>query len=253
MEVEDLGQHISRRFNEDLEHVRNSVLKMGGLVEDQFDRAIQSLTEGNSELGLQVAQDDVKVNRMELRIDEECSRILATRAPTASDLRLIIAILKTITDLERIGDEAEKIGVLAARLASVERPSTNYRELRNLARHVKQMLQGMLNAFARLDTKGALEVVKADDVVDEEYESIYRQGITFMMEDPRTISRVMDTTWTARSLERIGDHAKNICEYVVFMVHGKDIRYTGLDAIEDLERDSQRQQPDAPETKEPGS
>jgi phosphate transport system protein len=232
MEVEDLGQHISRRFNEDLEHVRNSVLNMGGLVEEQFDRAVKALADANSELGLQVAEDDIKVNRMEVAIDEECSRILATRAPTASDLRLIIAIIKTITDLERIGDEAEKIGVLAARLASVERPSTNYRELRNLARHVKQMIRGTLNAFARLDARGALDVVKADDVVDEEYESIYRQGITFMMEDPRTISRVMDTTWMARALERIGDHAKNICEYVIFMVHGKDIRYIGLDNIE---------------------
>jgi phosphate transport system protein len=179
---------------------------------------------------------------MEVAIDEECSRILATRAPTASDLRLIIAIIKTITDLERIGDEAEKVGVLAARLASVERPSTNYRELRNLAQHVKKMVRNTLDAFARLDALAALEVVKADDVVDEEYESIYRQGITFMMEDPRTISRVMDTTWMARALERIGDHAKNICEYVIFMVHGKDIRYMGLDSIEEEVRKGVRRE-----------
>lgn len=232
MEVEDLGQHISRRFNEDLESVRSAVLKMGGLVEAQFDNAIKSLAEGDSELGLQVAQDDYKVNRLEVSIDEQCSRILATRAPTASDLRLVIAILKAITDLERIGDEAEKIGVLASRLAGVERPSTNYRELRNLASHVQQMIRQTLDAFARLDTAEALKVVKADDAVDEEYESIYRQGITFMMEDPRTISRVMDTTWVARSLERIGDHCKNICEYVLFMVYGKDIRHTQLESIE---------------------
>ena len=226
MEVEELGQHISRSFNEDLEKLRNSVLAMGGLVEQQFDRAIKALVDADSELGLQVANDDHKVNRMEVGIDEECSRILATRAPTASDLRLIVAILKTITDLERVGDEAGRIGTLAARLAGQERPSTNYRELRNLARHVKQMLTGTLDAFARLDAEAALKIVKADDVVDEEYEAIYRQCITFMMEDPRTISRVMDSTWMARSLERIGDHMKNICEYVVFMVHGKDIRYS---------------------------
>ena len=243
MEIEDLGHHISRRFNEDLEHVRNSVLAMGGLVEEQLDRAIRALSDANSELGLKVAEDDIKVNRMEVAIDEECSRILATRQPTASDLRLIVATIKTITDLERIGDEAEKIGVLAARLAAVERPSTNYRELRNLARHVKQMVHGALNAFARLDTKGALDVVKADDAVDEEYESIYRQGMTFMMEDPRTISRIMDTTWAARALERIGDHAKNICEYVIFMVHGKDVRYTGLKNIEaEVEQATRRQE-----------
>ena len=243
MDVEDLGHHISRRFNEDLEHVRSSVLAMGGLVEEQLDRAIKALSDADSALGLQVAEDDIKVNRMEVSIDEECSRILATRAPTASDLRLVIAVLKAITDLERIGDEAEKIGVLSARLASLERPSTNYRELRNLARHVKAMVHNCLNAFARLDTKAALDVVKADDAVDEEYESIYRQGITFMMEDPRTISRVMDTTWMARALERIGDHAKNICEYVIFMVHGKDVRYTGLKNIEaEVEQAHRRQE-----------
>ncbi len=232
MEVEDLGQHISRRFNEDLEQVRSDVLKMGGLVESQFDNAVKALAEGDSELALKVAQDDYKVNRMEVSIDEQCSRILATRGPTASDLRLIIAIIKTITDLERIGDEAEKVGVLASRLAAVERPSTNYREIRNLARHVKNMVRGTLDAFARLDAKEALKVVKMDDVVDEEYESIYRQSMTFMMEDPRTITRVMDTMWAARSLERIGDHCKNICEYVMFMVYGKDIRYTTLESIE---------------------
>jgi phosphate transport system protein len=244
MDVEDLGHHISRRFNEDLEHVRSSVLAMGGLVEEQLDRAIKALADGDSALGLQVAEDDIKVNKMEVSIDEECSRILATRAPTASDLRLVIAVLKAITDLERIGDEAEKIGVLSARLAGLERPSTNYRELRNLARHVKAMVHNALNAFARLDTKAALDVVKADDAVDEEYESIYRQGITFMMEDPRTISRIMDITWMARALERIGDHAKNICEYVIFMVHGKDVRYTGLKNIEaEVEQAHRRQEP----------
>lgn len=232
MEVEDLGHHISRRFNEDLESVRSAVLKMGGLVETQFDAAIKALAEGDSELGLQVAQDDYKINQAEVNIDEQCSRILATRAPTASDLRLIIAVIKAITDLERIGDEAERIGVLASRLAGVERPSTNYRELRNLASHVKKMIQSTLDAFARLDAAEALRVVKADDIVDEEYESIYRQGLTFMMEDPRTISRVVDTTWAARSLERIGDHCKNICEYVMFMVYGKDIRHTTLESIE---------------------
>jgi phosphate transport system protein len=232
MDADEFGQHISRSFNDDLEKLRNAVLSMGGLVEQQFDRAVEALANADSNLGLTVARDDYKVNKMEVAIDEECSRILATRAPTASDLRLIIAILKTITDLERIGDEAERIGELAARLASEERPSTNYRELRNLARHVQGMLRGTLDAFARLDADSALEIVKSDDIVDEEYEAINRQCITFMMEDPRTISRVLDSTWMARSMERIGDHAKNICEYIVFMVHGKDIRYTKLGEVE---------------------
>ena len=232
MDAEEFGQHISRSFNDDLEKLRNSVLSMGGLVEQQFDRAIKALVDADSDLGLKVARDDYKINEMEVAIDEECRRILVTRAPAASDLRLIIAIVKTITDLERMGDEAERIGTLAAGLATEERPATNYRELRNLARHVKEMVRGTLDAFARMDADSALEIVKSDEVVDEEYEAISRQCITFMMEDPRAISRVMDSTWMARSLERIGDHAKNICEYVVFMVHGKDIRHTKLGDVE---------------------
>ena len=224
--------HATHSFGENLESVRTAVLNMGGLVEEQFERATRALSEADSELGLQVANDDSKVNKMEVSIDGECSRLLATSGATASDLRLILAIIKTITDLERIGDEAKKMGMLAAGLAAVERPSTNYRDLRNLARHVKEMIHRALDAFARLDDKEALEVVKSDDIVDEEYETIYRQAITFMMEDPRTIKRVMDITWIARSLERIGDHAKNICEYVIFMVYGEDIRHTGIENIE---------------------
>jgi phosphate transport system protein len=231
MDVEDLGHHISRRYNEALEQVRSAVLTMGGRVEEQFECAMTALVEGDSELGLKVAADDRLINVMQVQIDEECSRILATLAPAASDLRLIVVALKTITDLERIGDEAGRIGKIAARLSEMERPSTNYRELRNLSRHVQEMVSGALDAFARLDTARALTVVKADETVDEEYEAIYRQGVTFMMEDPRTISRVMDTTWAARAMERIGDHAKNIAEYVMYLVHGKDLRYQDPDTM----------------------
>ena len=236
------AQHAPRRFSEDLEAVRTSVLNMGGLVEEQFERATRALSDADSELGLQVAHDDYKVNKMEVSIDGECSRLLAAPGATAGDLRLILAIIKAITDLERMGDEAKRMGVLAAGLAAVERPSTNYRDLRNLARHVKQMIHGALDAFARLDVEGALEIVKSDNIVDEEYETIYRQGITFMMEDPRTIRRVMDMTWIARSLERIGDHAKNICEYVIFMVYGEDIRHTGVENIEAAIAEANRRQ-----------
>ncbi len=226
MEAQGLSEHISRRFNKDIEDLRSRVLAMGGLVESQLTRAISAIVSGDSELGLQVAHDDVKVNEMEVGIDEECSRILATRAPTARDLRLIVAIIKTITDLERIGDEAEKIGFLASKLASMDRPTDSYRELKNLGNHVAHMLRDAMNAFARLDVDEALEVLREDELVDEEYETISRQCITFMMEDPRSIKRVMNVTWAARSLERIGDHAKNICEYVIYMVHGRDIRHT---------------------------
>lgn len=227
MRASDLTDHISRRFNKDLEDLRNSVLAMGGLVESQLSRAIAAIVSGDSELGLQVAKDDYKVNELEVSIDEECSRILATRAPAAGDLRLIVAIIKTITDLERIGDEAEKIGFLASKLAAMDRPPDSYRELKNLGNHVSHMLRDAMNAFARLDVDEAMEVVIEDERVDEEYETITRQCITFMMEDPRSIRRVMNVTWAARSLERIGDHAKNICEYVIYMVQGKDVRHTG--------------------------
>ena len=232
MEVESLSQHTSRSFNKDLAGIHNLVLNMGGLVEEQFDRAIKAVEEADSELGLGVADLDRQINEMEVRIDEECRRILATRAPAAGDLRLIVAAMKTITDLERIGDETEKIGQLAARLATVERPSTNFRELRNLAQHVKGMIRGALDAFARLDVQRGLEVMKADQVVDEEYEAIYRQSLTFMLEDPRTITREMDLSWAARALERIGDHTKNICEHSIYMAHGTDIRHSSLKSVE---------------------
>ncbi len=228
MEASDLNDHISRRFNKDIEDLRSSVLAMGGLVESQLSQAIVAMVRGDSELGLQVARDDYKVNNLEVGIDEECGRILATRSPAAGDLRLIVAIIKTITDLERIGDEAEKIGFLASKLAAMDRPADSYRELKTLGTHVSHMLRDAMNAFARLDVEEALEVVREDEHVDEEYDAIQRQCITFMMEDPRTIKRVMNVTWAARSLERIGDHAKNICEYVIYMVKGKDVRHTGI-------------------------
>jgi phosphate transport system protein len=228
MEASHLTDHISRRFNKDLEELRNNVQTMGGLVEAQLSRAIAAIVSGDSELGLKVANDDYKVNKIEVAIDEECSRILATRSPAAGDLRLIFAIIKTITDLERIGDEAEKIGFLASKLAAMDRPSDSYRELKSLGNHVAQMLRDAMNAFARLDVDAAMAVVREDELIDDEYDAITRQYITFMMEDPRSIRRFMNVTWAARSLERIGDHAKNICEYVVYMVQGRNVRHTEI-------------------------
>ena len=236
METSDLSQHISRRFNEDMEHVRTRVLAMGGLVEELLAKALNSLIEGDSSLGESVARDDLAVNGMEVASDEECSRILATRAPAAGDLRLIVAIIKTITDLERIGDEGEKIGNISARLAAMERPENRYREIKHMGRIVAEMVHDALDAFARLDSQQAVRVARRDRMVDEEYEAIQRQCITFMMEDPRSIRRALDVMWIVRSLERVGDHAKNICEYVIYMVHGKDVRHTKL---EDVERDLQ--------------
>ena len=232
MEKADLSHHISRRFNEDLERVRNKVLSMGGFVEQQLSKAVTSLVEGDSVMGEAVARDDYQVNSLEVSIAEECSRILATRAPAAGDLRVVVAIIKAITDLERMGDECEKIGYIASRLATQERPADKYREIKHLGRIVQDMVHDSLDAFARMDAETALRVARQDRLVDEEYESIQRQCITFMMEDPRQIRRALDVTWVVRSLERIGDHAKNICEYVIYMVHGKDIRHTRLEDVE---------------------
>jgi phosphate transport system protein len=232
METADLSHHISRRYNDELDRLRTRVLAMGGFVEQQLQKAVRALIEGDSSLGEAVAQDDYKVNDMEVSIDEECSRLLATRAPTAGDLRVIVVIIKTITDLERIGDEGEKVGYIASRLATIEQPMDRYREIKHLGRLVAEMVHDALDSFARMDADAALEVARRDRLVDEEYEAIQRQCITFMMEDPRTIRRALDLLWVVRALERIGDHAKNICEYVIYMVYGKDVRHTSLDEVE---------------------
>lgn len=231
--TEQLGHHYSRQFNEELEAIRGRALEMGGLVEEQLKRALKALVKGDSELGEQVAHDDYQVNHLEVSIDEECSRIIALRQPTASDLRLVMAIVKTITDLERVGDEAEKIGFLSSRLAVQERPENRYKEIKHLGRQVREMLHNALDCLARLDAEAALSIAREDSNVDDEYEAIMRQSITLMMEDPRSIRRVLDTLWVARALERIGDHAVNICEYVVFMVHGKDIRHISVEQAAD--------------------
>ncbi|HHL45131.1 MAG TPA: phosphate signaling complex protein PhoU [Gammaproteobacteria bacterium] len=233
-----LPHHISQQFDADLEEVRNNVLAMGGLVEQQLANALTALTENDSRLGESVITNDYKVNALEVTIDEECNRILALRQPTAIDLRLIVAIIKTITDLERIGDEAEKIGHLAVQLAD-QGGNDKFSALAHLGEHARKMTHDALDAFARLDVEQAIQVVKEDLKTDKEYEAISRQLITFMMEDPRSISRFLNVMWAARSLERIGDHARNICEYIIYLVKGKDVRHTSLKQMEQTARDSQ--------------
>lgn len=233
-----LDKHISRRFNQELEDVRNRVLSMGGVVERQIARAIHAVVERDAEAGEQVVRDDDAVNDLEIAIDEECSRIIARRQPAASDLRLVWMILKTTTDLERIGDEAEKIGKLAAKLAEAEQPQAGYAEIENLGDHVRQMVRDALDAFARLDTAAALRVAREDPKIDREYEAIVRQQITYMMEEPRNLRRALDVVWAARALERIGDHARNIGEYVIYLVAGKDVRHASL---EDMAREVEKQ------------
>ncbi len=224
-----IDQHISARYNAELEDVRSKALAMGGLVERQLEDAIKSIVEGDSDLAEKVVASDFEINAMEVAIDEECTQILARRQPAASDLRLIVSIIKTITDLERMGDEAQRIGRMATKLAGRERPADGYSEIRHLGEHVRQMLHAALDAFARTDVDAALETLEEDKKVDQEYEAIMRQVITYMMEEPRSIPRALEVMWSARAIERIGDRACNICEYVIYFVKGRDIRHTEFD------------------------
>jgi phosphate transport system protein len=231
MESESFSHHISRRFNAELEHLRSEVLRMGGLVEQHLDTAVEAIIAGDSDMGLGVSNDDYKINKLEVTIDEECRKLLATRMPAAADLRLIVTVIKIITDLERVGDEAARIGYLASHLATEREHHAAYSELKALGEHVQEMLHDALDAFSRRDVDDALAVIEEDKLVDEEYDQITRQCISLMMEDARTIRRFMDVTWVARALERIGDHAKNISEYVIYLVHGLDIRHTERDQV----------------------
>ena len=224
--------HISSAFNAELEDVRQRVLAMGGLVEQQIIDATRALMDLDGDLADQVRANDDKVDQLELLIDDECSRILARRQPTASDLRLVYAVVKTITDLERIGDEAHKIAQMARDLARQERLATNMKETQHLSRQVSQMVRAALDAFARMDAEAALATVREDVNIDREYEALMRQCITYMMEEPRSIRRVIDLIWCVRALERIGDHAKNIAEYVIYFVKGKDVRHSSLEEME---------------------
>ena len=220
-----MSEHTSKQFDTELETVRTRVLQMGGLVEEQIQRAIDALSSGNMEEIDRVKENDHRVNAMEVELDEACSHIIARRQPAASDLRLIIAVVKTITDLERIGDEAEKIARMAKLIHEAERLHMPRVDLRHVADLAVAMLRSALDAFARLDSKAALRVVQSDEAVDREFRSILRELITFMMEDPRTISRCLEVLFVAKALERIGDHSKNMAEYVIYMVEGRDVRH----------------------------
>lgn len=233
METINTTQHISHQFNAEMQGLRNHVMTMGGLVEQQITAAVAALQMLDAAAGEKVIRNDHKVNAMEVSIDEECARVLARRQPAASDLRMVVAVIKTITDLERIGDEAEKVARMAVHMSEQDgRYQPRYAGVQHLAAHISSMVHEALDAFARLDVGAALNVLKADEIVDAEYQMFMRQMITYMMEDPRTISEVLDMVWAARAMERIGDHAKNICEYVIYLVKGKDIRHTELQEIE---------------------
>ena len=227
------SEHTSKQFDAELEAVRVRVLQMGGLVEEQVKLAVEALVSGDFELSNRVIENDRQVNGLEVAIDEDCSTIIARRQPTAGDLRMIMTVLKTITDLERIGDEAAKIARMAKLVNSSDRlQQPRFNEIRRMAGIAAEMLHKSLDAFARLDLHTSVDVVRQDQHVDEEFRSIIRQLITFMMEDPRTISASIEILFIAKAIERIGDHSKNISEYVIYMVKGKDMRHVSVEEIE---------------------
>ncbi|OQW92699.1 MAG: phosphate transport system regulatory protein PhoU [Thiotrichaceae bacterium IS1] len=229
--MENLTQHhISQQFDIELRELRHQVLSMGGMVEEQLAKAIVALTTNNAELGEQVYASDYKVNALEVAIDEHSTHILVRRQPTASDLRLVMAVVKTITDLERIGDEAKRIAHLSI---DNENMQAKYCvAISHLGDHVQRMLHGTLDSFARMDIDMALQILHEDIKVDYEYESLSRQLITYMMEDPRAIPVALNIMWSARALERIADHSCNVCEYVIYFVKGKDVRHTSLEQVD---------------------
>jgi phosphate transport system protein len=225
--------HYSKKFDAELETVRSRVLQMGGLVETQIVTAIEALSSGDLELAQQVVTDDHRVNALEVQIDEDCSHIIARRQPAAQDLRMIMTIIKMITDLERIGDEAEKIARMTKLIYSSERLMLpRFNEVKIAAGYAIDMLKKSLDAFARLDLASAAAVVKQDRLLDDQFRGILRQLITFMMEDARTISTSIEILFIAKALERIGDHAKNMSEYVVYLVKGKDVRHVTAEEFE---------------------
>jgi phosphate transport system protein len=226
------GRHISGQFNVELESIRTHVLTMGGLVEQQLSFSMQALNKEDMELAQKVVRDDHKVNAMEVSIDEACTLIIAKRQPTAKDLRLVMAIIKTITDLERIGDVATRI----ARVA-LETPSTKHQKfhvsLEPLSRQAIAMLHQVLDAFARMDVDAAADVYKLDNKLDDEYREVIAQLTKYMMEEPKNIPSILQVMWSARAIERVGDRCQNICEYIIYFVKGKDVRHLDQDGIDE--------------------
>ena len=226
-----LDQHISRRFNEELEGVRSRVLHMGGVVETQLTNALKVLVDGETDLAKEVKQADSIVNSLEVEIDEECTRIVALRQPAATDLRLVMAVIKTISDLERMGDEAKRVAIMSRKEMDGALEDDVRADLEYMGELVRSMLRQVLDAFARTDVDTAVMVVKADKKVDKKYKKILKQLIQRMAKDPQAIPAVMNIIWAARSLERLADRCQNIAEHVIYMVLGTDVRHFRLDDV----------------------
>lgn len=228
-----VGGHISRQFDQELDEIRSRVLKMGGLVEAQIDKTLTALRNGESSSIVDVQKLDNQVNELEMKVDEECTAILAKRQPAAGDLRLIIATTKSVRDLERIGDEAERVANMVRHALDNDASVKSFKGLLALGEHVKELLHETLNTYARMETRSAVKNMRRDQEIDDEYARVVLRLIEFMKKDPDNISDALDVMWAARSLERIGDHCINICENVIYLVEGQDVRHAEIDDIKE--------------------
>lgn len=236
MDKLNLNQHISQKFNEELEDVRSKVLQMGGIVEEQMVQAVEALLTGNRELAAEVIANDQRVNALEVEIDEECTRIVARRQPAATDLRLVMAVIRTINDLERIGDEIKRVARMVHEELDGTLDEVVRQEIGHMSGQVREMLRQVLDAFARTDVNAAVAVARADERVDIKYQALTRQLMTYMAQDHHNIPTVLNIMWAARAIERMGDRCQNIAEYVIYLVVGKDVRHANLeDMLAELE------------------
>ena len=217
--------HIMKQFDEELEEIRTRLMEMGGKVEQQLRNAILSIHNGDSKLAQDVIEQEKFIDQMEKDLDDSCILVIARRQPAASDLRLVMAVTKAVNDLERIGDEAKKIANHSIILSEEDNKKSGYPEVRHIGASVSKMLSDALTAFARFDAEAAMKTFNQDVQIDLEYKTALRELMTYMMEDPKSITHVINILWVVRSLERIGDHTKNLCEQIVFVVQGKDIRH----------------------------
>jgi phosphate transport system protein len=230
-------KHLSTQFDSELNHVSSLVMELGGLAESQIRQAIYALSQFSEEVANQVIEGETRVNAMEVEIDRELTSIIGRRQPTARDLRLLMAISKTTANLERVGDEAEKMARMVNAIIKDGTPRTlPASELRVATEMASGLLRKALDAFARLDTASAVTILKEDNLIDQEFDGFVRKLITYMMEDPRTISASLDLLFIAKAIERVGDHAKNIAELIIYIVKGADVRHISMDKIEETLR-----------------
>lgn len=238
MSIQRVDGHTSQAYNAEMNEIVNDVLAMGELVIQQVKKALNAFINADAALAHEVISADTSINDMEVEIDDKCVQILVKRQPAAGDLRAVIAVIKTIKDLERIGDQAKRIARMAVKSDSQVLPPKEFSEFATMGGHVTQMLQGAMSAFRRMDADEALKVALLDKQVDNDYEAILRQNMTYMLEDPRNITRMIEMTWVGRAIERIGDHARNVCEYTIYFVKGRDVRHTNDEELQAIVRDN---------------